>query len=35
MVCGHLADTLSEVGTRLMRAAAGRTRRARAGPSPT
>ena len=34
MVCGHLADTLTEVGTRLRRAAAGRTRRARAAPQP-
>jgi hypothetical protein len=35
MVCGHLADTLSEAGTRLRRAAAaGRTRRARSAPQP-
>jgi hypothetical protein len=34
MVCGHLADILSEVGTRLRRAAAGHTRRARAAPQP-
>jgi hypothetical protein len=34
MVCGHLADTLTEVGGRLRRAAAGRTRRACAAPQP-
>jgi hypothetical protein len=35
IVCGHLADTLTEVGTRLRSAtAAERTRRARAAPQP-
>ena len=28
MVCGHLADALTEVGARLRSTAAGRTRRA-------
>jgi hypothetical protein len=28
IVCGHLADTLTEVGARLRSTAAGRTRRA-------